>query len=750
MFQGTSSRLNEDVSTSDKRALRGQNIFSQPLDMEKEHYTTPFYPKSEEDCQFIDSVLEDNFVFANLAPKERRTLIDAMRMETVQPGTVIITQGETGDYFYVVEEGAVDFEVNGNKVGSCDRGGSFGELALLYDCPRAATCSAQTECKVWKVDQKTFRYILANSTNTLQKDIHDVLRKVPFLSELDNRDLLKISDAFTSTSFPEGERMINKGDAGENFYIIREGTAKVHDIGFGDSQYVEQPIGPGDFFGERALLTGDPRAANITATSTCVCLVLSRETFETVLGPLQGAIDRAMKKRTLLGVPVFSKSKFQPFEMTRLSDLMVEKTFPAGTVLAEQGKPLAQNLYIIRSGKISVVNHDGIINTLKDADYFGDQYLQEPEGCLSSQTITVQVETSCGIISKQDIEDVIGNIGRLGQPEMLASNMLNKSIRFKDLVKVRILGVGTFGQVWLVNHKKMGIPYALKQLNKREIMGHRQIEGVMREKNIMASLEHPFVIRLVSTYQDEQTLYMLLDLIQGGELFSLIHTETRDGMPNGNARFYAACILEALSHLHTRSICYRDLKPENILIDRRGYCVLVDLGFAKVVVDKTYTLCGTPEYLAPEIIVSKGHDKGVDYWAFGVLVYEMIVGSSPFYAYKTDQVSLFKRIMQAQYDFPPAVVHEHAQDLIRRLLIPRSNDRLGCLATGENAIREHEWFNVIHVGKLLRKQFPTPWSPKIRDALDASHFDSYHELENAIPPKMRPLTTVEQVAFKDF
>jgi protein kinase A len=179
---------------------------------------------------------------------------------------------------------------------------------------------------------------------------------------------------------------------------------------------------------------------------------------------------------------------------------------------------------------------------------------------------------------------------RLGAPLQPQGAALNKSIRFKDLVKFRILGVGTFGKVWLVSHKRSGTPYALKLLSKREIIGHHQVEGVIREKNIMASLDHPFVVNLVSTFQDERNLYMLIELVQGGELFSVIHTETRDGIPNGNSRFYAACILESLAHLHHRSICYRDLKPENILIDSKGYCVLVDLGFAKIVVDKTYTL----------------------------------------------------------------------------------------------------------------------------------------------------------------
>ena len=636
-------------------------------------------------------------------------------------------------------------------MGACTRGASFGELALLYNCPRAATCIANTDCRLWKVDQRTFRYMLANNNANQQKDVLDVLRKVQFLANLEEGMLIKIADALTTVSFQEGDRIINKGDVGEVFYILKEGRVKVHDIGLGDSQYVDQVMGPGDFFGERALLTGEPRNANVTAETASVTLCLSRETFEKTLGPLQDLIDFAMKKRVLMGVPIFANSRLQPYEMAKLTDLLAEVTFHQGEVLAEAGQPARQNLYIIREGKITVANDNGIISNLGPGDYFGDKSIQAVDSAISHQTITAVEKTTCGVLTKSAIESVIGHIPRLGKAAQAMTTKIDRSIQFKDLVKFRILGVGTFGKVWLASHKKTGKPYALKMLNKREIIGHHQVEGVIREKNIMTSIDHPFVITLISTFQDDKHLYMLLELVQGGELFSVIHTESRDGIPNPNSRFYAACILESLAHLHHRHITYRDLKPENILIDALGYCVLVDLGFAKIVMDKTYTLCGTPEYLAPEIILSKGHDKGVDYWAFGVLIYEMLVGRSPFYSYGTDQVSLFKRIVQVKYSFPPgAVVNEIAQDLIQRLIVRRQSNRFGCLARADMDIRDHAWFSVISTEKLLQKQIPAPWVPQIKDPLDASHFDSYKHVENEGPSNKPALSSGQQDLFKDF
>mmetsp|Transcript_25853 Transcript_25853/g.40183 ORF Transcript_25853/g.40183 Transcript_25853/m.40183 type:complete len:794 (-) Transcript_25853:80-2461(-) len=733
------------------KAQRAQNVFAQPLDM-TEDFTAPSYPKSNEAVQFIDNALADNFIFASLNKDERLRLIHAMKADSAPAGAVIIQQGDIGDYFYVVEDGHISFAVDGNHVGACSRGATFGELALLYNCPRAATCIANSDCKLWKVDQRTFRYMLANNNASQQQDTVDVLKKVKFLAELEDDGLLiKIADALATLNFNEGEKIINKGDVGEVFYVVKEGRVKVHDIGFGDSQYVDQILGPGDFFGERALLTGEPRAADITAEVASVCLCLSRENFEKSLGPLQELIDKTAEKRVLMGVPLFANSQFEPHEMARLTDLVEEVDFKQGEVLAEEGQAAKQSLYIIRKGKVTVVNKNGMINTLSPGDYFGEKLIQADDGAKVKQTITAEEASTCGVLTRSAIESVIGDISRLGKALPPVSSKLDRSIKLGDLTKLKILGVGTFGKVWLVNHKKKDKAYALKMLNKREIIGHHQVKGVIREKNVMASIDHPFVVDLRCTFQDDQHLYMLIELVQGGELFTVIHTETRDSIPNSDAVFYAACVLESLSTLHHRRIAYRDLKPENILVDSDGYCVLVDLGFAKIVMDKTYTLCGTPEYLAPEIILSKGHDKGVDYWAFGVLIYEMLCGSTPFMTYGIDQISLFKRIVQAKYTFPKSgVVNDHAEDLIQRLIVSRQSNRFGCLARGDMDIREHPWFEGVSTEQLLKKKITAPWVPKIKDPLDSQYFDSYSHIENELPSRKPPLSARQQELFKEF
>jgi serine/threonine protein kinase len=230
---------------------------------------------------------------------------------------------------------------------------------------------------------------------------------------------------------------------------------------------------------------------------------------------------------------------------------------------------------------------------------------------------------------------------------------------------------------------------------------------------------------------------------------SASYTEAKDGVSNKASMFYAACILEAMGHLHDRNIVYRDMKPENALIDNDGYCIMIDLGFAKVVLDKTYTLCGTPEYLAPEIIMSKSHDKAVDYWSFGVLVYEMLVGQSPFYHPNSDQVSLFKRIVMVKYSCPDKLVNDDAKDMIAKLLTRRQTARLGNLSRGHWDVKEHPWFASLDFEKLCKKEIKAPWKPTIKDSFDSSQFEDFSREEKEVN-REKPLNKTEQLVFKDF
>jgi len=659
-------------------------------------------------------------------------------------------------HFFIVASGQVDFSIDGNNVGSCKAGGSFGELALLYNCKRAASCVTKSLCNLFRVDQVTFRYILAGSQRSSESAIIDVLQKIPIFADLDEVYYGKIADAMTEVSLSKGEQVIKKGDKGNTFYLIKSGEVKVSDIGTGESQFSDHLLKEKDFFGERSLLTGEARAATVTVSShSATLLALSKEFFDETLGPLEGIIGQLVIKRILTSVPVFASSQLESYETDELLRKTRLTTFDRGAVIQEQSERVKESLFMIMKGSVTVSHTNGIIAVLKSGDYFGAENLEMDAAMTVERSKTMVVASPtigavCAELTRLSVLDVIRDLSRLGKPISPVHTKLDTTIKFEDLKKHKILGMGTFGRVWLVTSRKTKKPYALKVLEKQQILKHDQHKGVIREKNIMASLNHPLIVNLLNTYKDADHCFMLIELILGGELFSILHTNTHDGVSVENSIFYSACILSSLIYMHERKICYRDLKPENVMIDADGYCVVVDLGFAKIVPNKTYTLCGTPEYLAPEIILSKGHDKAVDIWAFGIILYEMIYGQSPFYSRGIDQVAMFRRIVNGRFTFPEGGRgSSEARDIISKLIVRKAIERIGCNATHEADIFLHPFYDGVTIGKITRKEFVAPWTPAIRDPTDTSNFDSY-EGEEMRERKLKKLTAEQDLLFRDF
>jgi protein kinase A len=218
----------------------------------------------------------------------------------------------------------------------------------------------------------------------------------------------------------------------------------------------------------------------------------------------------------------------------------------------------------------------------------------------------------------------------------------------KDLKVIGTLGKGSFGHVQLVKHKKSGMTYALKSVSKAQIVETCQQSHIISEKQTMAKLNSPFLIRLYATYKDKNQLYFLLEPSLGGELFTVLRK--RKLFSDSVAAFYAASVVLGFEYMHSLDIVYRDLKPENLLLDKNGHLKITDFGFAKVLKGRTWTLCGTPDYLAPEIVQMRGHGKGVDWWTLGILIFEMLASYPPFF--DEDPMKTYSKILHNTPKFP--------------------------------------------------------------------------------------------------
>ncbi|XP_027542403.1 ribosomal protein S6 kinase alpha-2 isoform X4 [Neopelma chrysocephalum] len=288
---------------------------------------------------------------------------------------------------------------------------------------------------------------------------------------------------------------------------------------------------------------------------------------------------------------------------------------------------------------------------------------------------------------------------------------------------LKVLGQGSYGKVFLVRKIKgsdAGQLYAMKVLKKATLKVRDRVRSKM-ERDILAEVNHPFIVKLHYAFQTEGKLYLILDFLRGGDLFTRLSKEVM--FTEEDVKFYLAELALALDHLHSLGIIYRDLKPENILLDEEGHIKITDFGLSKEAIDhdkRAYSFCGTIEYMAPEVVNRRGHTQSADWWSFGVLMFEMLTGSLPFQG--KDRKETMALILKAKLGMPQFLSIE-AQSLLRALFKRNPSNRLGAGFDGVEEIKRHPFFVTIDWNKLYRKEIKPPFKPAVGRPEDTFHFD---------------------------
>ncbi|XP_042278538.1 serine/threonine-protein kinase N2-like isoform X2 [Thunnus maccoyii] len=326
-------------------------------------------------------------------------------------------------------------------------------------------------------------------------------------------------------------------------------------------------------------------------------------------------------------------------------------------------------------------------------------------------------------------------------------------MQMEDLKYISVLGRGHFGKVLLAEVRKTGKLYAIKALKKRDIVTRDEVDSLMSEKRIFEMINasrHPFLVNLHGCFQTSDHVCFVMEYLPGGDLMIHIHNNV---FTEAQTRFYSACVLLGLEFLHLNKIIYRDLKLDNLLMDADGFVKITDFGLCKEGMghgDRTSTFCGTPEFLAPEVLTDDNYTRAVDWWGMGVLIFEMLVGESPFPG--EDEEEVFDSIVNDDVQYPGSLPPD-AVSIIQKLLKKNPLKRLGAGERDANELKGEKFFETIDWEALLAKKVKPPFLPSIKESVDVSNFDSeFTRLQPVLSPPSKPfsLSAEQQEAFADF
>ena len=351
-----------------------------------------------------------------------------------------------------------------------------------------------------------------------------------------------------------------------------------------------------------------------------------------------------------------------------------------------------------------------------------------------------------------DTDELISRQSVLIGSKMTAMGKL-KELTLESFKIISVLGKGTFGKVYLTELIDDGSLYAIKAIRKDVLIETEQVESTKLERDILLECDHPFLCGMDYVFQNDMRLYFVMPFVRGGELYK--HFLKNKRFPEHQVKFYAVQIALAIGYLHNKDIWHRDLKLENILIDETGYLKLIDFGLAKILkeTEMSQSFWGTPEYLAPEMVSQKGHDKAVDWWALGVLIYEMLIGVTPFY--NRSRNLMLMKIQQSKIIFPNKTKYridysDEVQDVIWKLLAKKRGKRLGSIDDVEEVLM-HPWFEDMNIDDILSRKADPPFIPSFDNETDTKYFNTKLDFTTTVIPeeKMKEVETYSD-QFKDF
>jgi len=701
-----------------------------------------------ENRRFLDSLR----LFDGLTSKQKDRVGEAFFTEVFEAGSRVVTEGDSTTAIYFVKKGELSVcqggtvkasgeFLDGKEISRLGPGDCFGDRALLNHDLQDVTVVSVGKCECGCISVTELREILGNDLSSCldRNFILQGLKKSPILSQFSSSQQYEIVKAVVVREFEAGEKV----EVEHRFAIVIDGKLDGLNNSFPvtlergqwyeDGAIVEAEGGGGDGEASTALIVLDREKANLhdlsAGRSGARLGILTKDGLAaafkelglSAMGSVEEASDYTRKMVLARKVHIFRHLSQE--QMDKLVKSFVLQRYRKSAHVIKQGE-VGSSFFVIASGEVTVLIGGKRIRTLAKNAYFGERALLFDE----PRTATVEVSSSeaeLWSVEKMTFSQIVK--GNMQQELMHRIRLQDTNLALKDVRQVKVIGAGAAGVVRLVQHRKTQMRYALKRVKKLDGGIPEEVE---RECSLLAESDHPFIMALVKTFETVSSVYMLTELITGGELHGAIR-QIPTVLSRSHAQFYVGSLVIVLEELSDRNVVYRDLKPENVMLDQQGYLKLIDFGIAKKLEEgrsKTFTMIGTPHYMAPEVMRGHGYGTEVDLWSLGVMLYEFVCGYLPFADDLDDPTEVCTAVLKDQLSFPSRYRDDNGRTLMQGLLCRQPKKRLGAGIDGFEDVKNAEFFRLKGsssdlFNKIMGRELDPPVIPKGETYCDPDEVD---------------------------
>ena len=661
-------------------------------------------------------------IFSSLENIQLNSLASSMFKCTFDSGEYVFYEGDIGDSVYIIKDGEIECEKNKEIIRILKSGEYFGEYAILFDIPRTLSCKAKNKVSVFKITNS----LLEETFGSEYKDL--LLKSITKEAFIHSHNLnifsedCYIEEIYPNTSiklYEDNEIVIskdefNKSDVQERYLyviicgnLIRKKGNEIEIIGkrgqlFGELYIRKKCILDYDVYSQ-----GEVRLILIQWFS-----IEKISRFKSTIKKTNNTLSFFSQLQYMKKSQIFRNTSDN--KLIKICHLMKKEKYNDGDIIVKEGE-IGDKFYIIKKGKVKVYKDNKYIRVLEVGNCFGETSLliHKP------RTATIKAEDKCSfyVLTKKVFDEVMDK-NMLDYLKNKISLQDNFSMSLNDLYFCKNLGQGKFGIVTLVHNKNHF--YAIKAVNKK--LAERQnilIKYFLEEKKVLLQLDHPFIMKLVRTFKNEENIFYLLEYIHGKSLSKYLSSRQTEQLKNKiETRFYISFLLIILNYLNSKNIIHRDLKPDNIMIDSNGYLKLIDFGTAVCIQNFTSTMTGTPHYISPEVLMGKGYSFSCDYWSVGIITHEIYYNFYPFGNNSTDPIDVYKEILKKEINLP--LNGEQSVNSFIKCLLKKVVSKRICSFEG---LRKHSFFKGFNWGDLIDFQMIPPYLPYLEQLSDFKKYD---------------------------